>query len=102
MQLAAAACHTTGRWRWWWWVVSRCRRAILIAVLDNVADWLARRNAVVDDGKPLGLMPYLILSLDDLAYGAGLWTGVVRSAIGPLKPPDPDLTMPVSNTHGSV
>lgn len=33
-------------------------------------------------------MPYLILKrLDDLAYGAGLWTGVVRErTIGPLKP----------------
>ncbi len=90
MQLAAAAC------RHYWPVAMvaavvsrRCRRAVLIAaVLDGVADWLARRNAMVDDGKPLGLMPYLILKrLDDLAYGAGLWTGVVRErTIGPLKP----------------
>ena len=90
MQLAAAAC------RHYWPVAMlaavfsrRCRRAILVAaLLDGVADWLARRNTVVDDGKPLGLVPYLLLKrLDDLAYGAGLWTGVVRErTIGPLKP----------------
>lgn len=90
LQLAAAVCRH-------YWPVAvvaaifsrRCRRAVLLAaVLDGAVDWLARRNTVVDDGKPLGLVPYLLLKrFDDLAYGAGLWTGVVRErTVGPLKP----------------
>jgi hypothetical protein len=90
LQLASAACRH-------YWPVAlvaaavsrRCRRALVIAaILDGVVDWLNRRNNVEDDAKPIGLGPYLILKrLDDLAYGTGLWAGVVRERnVGPLKP----------------
>ncbi|KAA8963641.1 mycofactocin biosynthesis glycosyltransferase MftF [Mycobacterium sp.] len=68
----------------------RCRRAVLVAaVIDGVADWLSRGGAGADDdARPIGLLAYLVLKrLDDLAYGLGLWCGVVRErTIGPLKP----------------
>ena len=67
----------------------RCRQAVLIAaVLDGVLDWFTRNRAADGDGKPIGLMAYVVLKrLDDLAYGAGLWTGVVRErTLRPLKP----------------
>ena len=61
---------------------------LVAAILDGVVDWLSRRRTVDDDTKPIGLVPYLVLKrLDDLAYGVGLWTGVIRERnIGPLKP----------------
>lgn len=89
MQLAAAICRH-------YWPVAllaallsrRCRRVVLVAaVLDGVVDWLNRRGSV-EEAKPIGLLSYLMLRrLDDLAYGTGLWTGVMRERnIGPLKP----------------
>jgi mycofactocin system glycosyltransferase len=91
LQLASAIC------RHYWPValaaaiISRhCRRAVLIAaVVDGVVDWLRRGAARDDDGdRPIGLVTYLLLKrLDDLAYGLGLWYGVVREHnIRPLKP----------------
>ena len=89
-QLAAAIC------RHYWplallaaLISERCRQAVLIAaVLDGVLDWFTRNRAADGDGKPIGLLAYLVLKrLDDLAYGAGLWTGVVRErTLRPLKP----------------
>jgi mycofactocin glycosyltransferase len=81
LQLASAAC------RHYWPVVvpaallsRRGRRALAAAaVIDGVADWASHRKNVEDDVKPIGLAPYLLLKrLDDLAYGAGVWTGVTR------------------------
>jgi mycofactocin system glycosyltransferase len=90
MQLASAIC------RHYWpiallaAIVSRhCRRVVLIAaVVDGVVDWASRRRSADDDAKPIGLMTYLLLKrVDDLAYGLGLWYGVLRERnIGPLKP----------------
>ncbi|BBZ10451.1 mycofactocin biosynthesis glycosyltransferase MftF [Mycobacterium branderi] len=90
LQLASAIC------RHYWPVallaaiVSRhCRRVVVIAaIVDGVVDWLRRRGATDDDAKPIGLLTYLLLKrVDDLAYGIGLWCGVVRErTIGPLKP----------------
>ncbi|GBE66824.1 putative mycofactocin biosynthesis glycosyltransferase MftF [Mycobacterium sp. MFM001] len=90
LQLASAIC------RHYWPVallaaiVSRhCRRVVVIAaIVDGVVDWLRRRGATDDDAKPIGLLTYLLLKrVDDLAYGIGLWCGVVRERnIGPLKP----------------
>ncbi len=90
MQLASAIC------RHYWpvallaAVVFRpARRIVLIAaVADGVVDWASRRQSAEEDAKPIGLLTYLILKrLDDLAYGLGLWYGVVRErTIGPLKP----------------
>jgi mycofactocin system glycosyltransferase len=91
LQLASAIC------RHYWPValaaaiISRhCRRAVLIAaVVDGVVDWLRRSAARDDDdNRPIGLVTYLLLKrLDDLAYGLGLWYGVVREHnIRPLKP----------------
>jgi mycofactocin glycosyltransferase len=89
-QLAAAIC------RHYWplallaaLISQRCRQAVLIAaVLDGVLDWFTRNRAADGDGKPIGLLAYLVLKrLDDLAYGAGLWRGVVRErTLRPLKP----------------
>jgi mycofactocin glycosyltransferase len=90
MQLASAICRH-------YWPVALlaavlfrpCRRVVLIAaVLDGVVDWASRRRSVDEDAKPIGLLTYLVLKrVDDLAYGLGLWYGVVRERnIGPLKP----------------
>jgi mycofactocin glycosyltransferase len=90
LQLASAICRH-------YWPVAllaatlsrRCRRVVLVAaIVDGVVDWLTRRRNVEDDSKPIGLVAYLVLKrLDDLAYGAGLWTGVLRERnVGPLKP----------------
>lgn len=89
-QLAAATC------RHYWplalvaaLVSRRCRQAVLVAaVLDGVLDWFARNRGGDGEGKPVGLLAYLLLKrLDDLAYGAGLWTGVVRErTLRPLMP----------------
>lgn len=89
-QLAAAIC------RHYWplallaaLVSRRCRQAVLIAaVLDGVLDWFTRNRAADGEGRPIGPVAYLVLKrLDDLAYGVGLWTGVVRErTLRPLKP----------------
>ena len=90
MQLASALC------RHYWplallaAIVSRhCRRAVLVAaVVDGVVDWANRRGSADDGVRPIGLVTYLLLKrVDDLAYGIGLWYGVLRERnIGPLKP----------------
>ncbi|ULL12602.1 mycofactocin system glycosyltransferase [Mycobacterium liflandii] len=81
MQLASAIC------RHYWPVtliaviVSRhCRRVVLVAaVIDGVVDWLRRREDPDGDSEPIGLLTYLLLKrIDDLAYGLGLWYGVMR------------------------
>ncbi|BBX27305.1 mycofactocin biosynthesis glycosyltransferase MftF [Mycolicibacterium alvei] len=67
----------------------RARHAVLVAaVLDGVVDWATRRGNADDDTKPVGLLTHILLKrLDDLAYGVGLWTGVVRERqLGALKP----------------
>lgn len=89
-QLAAAIC------RHYWPLAlvaalfsQRCRQAVLVAaVLDGVLDWFARNRGGDGEGKPVGLVAYVLLKrLDDLAYGAGLWTGVVRErTLRPLRP----------------
>ena len=90
LQLASAICRH-------YWPVALvaavlfrpCRRVVLVAaVLDGVVDWAGRRRSADEDAKPIGLLTYLVLKrLDDLAYGLGLWYGVVRERnIGPLKP----------------
>lgn len=90
LQLASAICRH-------YWPVAllaaiasrHCRRVVLIAaVVDGVVDWLRRRDAIGDDAEPIGLLTYLVLKrVDDLAYGIGLWWGVVRERnIGALKP----------------
>jgi mycofactocin system glycosyltransferase len=90
LQLASAIC------RHYWPVallaamVSRhCRRVIVVAaVMDGVVDWLRRRDATGDEAEPIGLLTYLLLKrIDDLAYGLGLWWGVVRERnLRALKP----------------
>ncbi len=90
MQLASAICRH-------YWPVALlaaivfrpARRVVLIAaVVDGVVDWASRRRSADEDVRPIGLLTYLLLKrLDDLAYGLGLWYGVVRERnIGPLKP----------------
>ena len=90
LQLASAIC------RHYWplalvaAILSRhCRQVVLIAaILDGVVDWLRRRDANDGDAEPIGLLTYLLLKrVDDLAYGLGLWYGVVRERkLGALKP----------------
>jgi mycofactocin system glycosyltransferase len=90
LQLASATCRH-------YWPVALlaamlsgiCRRVVVIAaVVDGMVDWLRRKNAGDDDTRSLGLPTYLLLKrVDDLAYGIGLWCGVVRERnIGPLTP----------------
>ncbi|HYB80910.1 MAG TPA: mycofactocin biosynthesis glycosyltransferase MftF [Mycobacterium sp.] len=90
LQLASALC------RHYWPLallaatVSRHFRRVLLvaAVMDGVVDWLGRRDATGDDAEPIGLLTYLILKrLDDLAYGLGLWWGVLQERnLRALKP----------------
>jgi len=90
LQLASAICRH-------YWPVALvaaivfrpARRVVLIAaVLDGVVDWATRRRSADEDAKPIGLLTYVLLKrVDDLAYGLGLWYGVLRERnIGPLKP----------------
>jgi mycofactocin system glycosyltransferase len=90
LQLAAAICRH-------YWPVAlagallsrRCRQVVLVAaIVDGVVDWLTRSSNADDDTKRVGLVTYILLKrLDDIAYGAGLWTGVVRERhLGALKP----------------
>ncbi len=89
-QLAAAIC------RHYWpaalaaAVVSRALQAVLVAaaVIDAVHDWATRKPVPRRDGRPIGPLGYMLLKrLDDLAYGAGLWAGVVRErTLQPLRP----------------
>ncbi len=90
LQLASAVC------RHYWplallaALASRhCRRVVVVAaVLDGVVDWLRRRDATDDDAEPIGLLTYVLLKrVDDLAYGLGLWGGVLRERnLRALKP----------------
>lgn len=90
LQLASAICRH-------YWPVAlvaavlfrRCRRVVLVAaVVDGVVDWASRDRRADDDGQRVGLLAYMMLKrLDDIAYGLGLWTGVVRERhLGALKP----------------
>jgi mycofactocin glycosyltransferase len=61
---------------------------VVAAIVDGVVDWANRRKAADEDARPIGLLTYLVLKrIDDLAYGLGLWYGVLRERnVGPLKP----------------
>jgi mycofactocin glycosyltransferase len=90
LQLASAIC------RHYWplallaaLISQRCRQAVLIAaVVDGLVDWSHRNRDTEGDAKPIGLLAYLVLKrLDDIAYGLGVWSGVMRERnLGPLKP----------------
>ncbi len=90
LQLASAICRH-------YWPVAlvaavffrRWRHLVLVAaVVDGVVDWATRNADTDDEVKRVGLLTYLLLKrLDDIAYGLGLWTGVVRERhLGALKP----------------
>ncbi|WP_460356566.1 mycofactocin biosynthesis glycosyltransferase MftF [Mycobacterium sp. ZZG] len=90
LQLASAICRH-------YWPIAlvaavlsrRCRRVVVVAaVLDGVFDWASRHGHADDDTKRVGPVTYLLLKrLDDIAYGLGLWTGVIRERhAGALKP----------------
>lgn len=81
LQLASAICRH-------YWPIAlllallsrRCRYAVLTAaVTDGVVDWIRHGTTVERDERPLPVVSYLLLKrLDDLAYGFGLWYGVLR------------------------
>ena len=90
MQLASAICRH-------YWPIAliaavlfrRCRQVVLVAaIVDGVVDWASRNGNADDDTKRVGLLTYILLKrLDDIAYGTGLWAGVVRERhLGALKP----------------
>ncbi|MBO0864872.1 MAG: mycofactocin biosynthesis glycosyltransferase MftF [Mycobacterium sp.] len=90
LQLASAICRH-------YWPVAliaaimsrQCRHIVVIAaIVDGAVDWLSRSGTADDDARPIGLVTYLLLKrLDDLAYGLGLWYGVIRERnLRPLKP----------------
>jgi mycofactocin system glycosyltransferase len=67
----------------------RCRQVVLVAaIVDGLADWASRNHNAEQDAQRVGVLSYLLLKrLDDIAYGLGLWTGVVRERhVGALKP----------------
>jgi hypothetical protein len=60
---------------------------VWVAVVEALVMWV--RNQMVDPETPvMSPMHYLVFRrLDDLAYGAGLWQGViVRRDVGALRP----------------
>jgi mycofactocin glycosyltransferase len=90
LQLASAICRH-------YWPIAliaavlcrRCRQVVLVAaVVDGVVDWASRDRNADDEAQRVGLITYLLLKrLDDIAYGLGLWSGVVRERhLGALKP----------------
>ncbi|WP_137148899.1 mycofactocin biosynthesis glycosyltransferase MftF [Mycolicibacterium sp. CR10] len=90
LQLASAICRH-------YWPIAliaallsrRCRQVVVVAaVLDGVFDWITRNGNADDDVKRVGVFTYILLKrLDDIAYGLGLWSGVVRERhAGALKP----------------
>lgn len=89
-QLASAGC------RHYWpaalaaaAVSRRCRRAVIAAaVIDAVQDWATRKPVPDETGRPIGPLGYMLFKrAGDLAYGAGLWAGVVRErTLQPLRP----------------
>ncbi|MFT4128072.1 MAG: mycofactocin biosynthesis glycosyltransferase MftF, partial [Gordonia sp. (in: high G+C Gram-positive bacteria)] len=64
------------------------RRAIEVAVVEGVVAWVRSVRADPEMGPMMGVVGYwLCRRLDDLAYGAGLWEGVVRERhVGALIP----------------
>ena len=63
------------------------RLAIEVAVAEGVVSWV--RQVIADPATPtLGPVRYLLMHrLDDLAYGTGLWQGVVTARdVGALRP----------------
>jgi hypothetical protein len=90
LQLASALCRHYWPLALFAAILSRhFRRVVLVAaVMDGVVDWLRRRDASSDEIEPIGLLTYLLLKrVDDLAYGLGLWWGVVRERnLRALKP----------------
>jgi len=90
LQIASALC------RHYWPIAllaallsQRCRQVVLLAAIsEGVVDWLRHARLGGDDVRPLGLPAYLLLKrVDDLAYGAGLWGGVLREGnLAALKP----------------
>ena len=67
-------------------VSRRCRRAVLAAAaVDAARAWFTRTTS---PGAAIGPLGYTALSrLDDAAYGAGLWAGVIRErTLRPLIP----------------
>lgn len=82
LQMAAALCRH-------YWPVSlvlallssRFRTVLVaVAVIDGVAEWVRTEMLNPDPIEPLGVARFLALHrLGDLAYGAGLWQGVVTA-----------------------
>ena len=67
----------------------RCRGIVAAAaVLDAVHDWRNRRRLPDEGFKSIGPISYMAIKrLDDIAYGAGLWAGVIRErTLRPLRP----------------
>uniref|UniRef100_UPI003D8DB332 mycofactocin biosynthesis glycosyltransferase MftF n=1 Tax=Gordonia sp. B7-2 TaxID=3420932 RepID=UPI003D8DB332 len=61
--------------------------AIEVAIAEGAVSWV--RQVIADPATPtLGPVKYMLMHrLDDLAYGAGLWQGVVeRRDVGALRP----------------
>jgi mycofactocin system glycosyltransferase len=86
----------------WWPLVGlaavrspRARRVALAAVLPLVAEWMLGRPR-----PPLGPLRWVGLrTVDDAAYGAGVWSGVLRSRrAGALLPRRPQLARAAHRT----
>ena len=79
----------------------RCRQAVLLAaVIDGVHDWITRRRNSDVEGKPIGLGAYIVLKrLDDLAYGAGLWTGGAGADVASAQAADQDVIDGSGRSH---
>lgn len=70
-------------------VSARCRRLVVeLALVEGAVEWARAVVADPSRGPAIGPLGYLLCRrLDDLAYGAGLWEGVVRQQDpGALRP----------------
>lgn len=70
-------------------VSRRSRRAVgIAAVIDAAHGWMTRGRPPGQAARPIGPLSYLTLKrLDDVAYGAGVWRGLLRErTLRPLRP----------------
>lgn len=90
LQIASALCRHYWPLALFAAALSRRSRQVLVvaAIVDGVVDWMKRNDSSASPDDRIGLIEYVLLKrLDDIAYGIGLWSGMVRERdLGALRP----------------
>lgn len=90
LQIASALCRHYWPLALFAAALSRRSRQVLVvaAIVDGVVDWMKRNDSSASPDDRIGLIEYVLLKrLDDIAYGIGLWSGIVRERdLGALRP----------------